>query len=214
MHAVTLKRGHIVTPHFAHQPGSNCSYAGIGESEEHRSAKFEIYQALLTAPGVTNVQMERNLQEVRPDVSCIYKDTLIAIEVQISNLSPDDIERRTRAYASKNIAVLWTPPQSLEVFEERYAPRHWERYIHTLYYKTVYYWFEGLNIHPIRYIDHWLEASRYTSARRSKRFVEIVQGKPLSILNMAAGWRGEWTGPQHHFPRARLWMPKSSPFAN
>ncbi len=163
---VTLKRGHIRLAHFAHQPGSDCSYAGTGESEEHRKAKWEIYNALLTTPSVTNVQLEQNLQEVRPDVSFVYKDTFVTVEVQISNLSPDDIEHRTRAYVSKNIAVLWTPPLSLEVLEERYAPCHWERYIHILYYKTIYYWFRGLNVHPVRYNDHWLATSRYFEARR------------------------------------------------
>ena len=110
---VILKQGPIKAAHFAHRPDANCSIVGQEESVEHQLVKQDIYQALLHVPGVSEVQVERHLQEVRPDVSFRYNGTFVAIEVQVSTLSSQDIERRTLAYARKNIAVLWTPPFSL-----------------------------------------------------------------------------------------------------
>jgi len=132
-----LKKGRIKIPHFAHAVDTACSYAGEGESEEHRRAKITLYQELLKVPDVSDVRMEHGLHEVRPDVSFRFRGGLIALEVQISSLSPEDIERRTRAYAKRDIAVLWTPPLSLSAFETRYAPRAWERYLHGLWYDSL-----------------------------------------------------------------------------
>src|SRR5437660_2004669 len=99
---VILKQGPIKAAHFAHLPDADCSFAGQEESVEHQLVKQDIYQALLHIPGVSEVQVERNLQEVRPDVSFMYNGTFVAIEVQVSTLSSQDVERRTLAYARKN----------------------------------------------------------------------------------------------------------------
>jgi competence protein CoiA len=123
-----LKKGRKVVAHFAHWPDAECAYTSEGESEEHRLAKLEIYQALLQIPGVTDVRLERYLQEVRPDVSFVLNGELVAIEIQLSLLSCEKIEWRTEAYARRNIAVLWMPSFSMDLFEERYAPKDWERY--------------------------------------------------------------------------------------
>lgn len=125
--------------HFAHWPDAKCAYTGEGESEEHRLAKLEIYQALLRAPGVTDVRLERYLREVRPDVSFVLSGELVALEIQASLLARDGIEWRTTVYAKKGIAVLWMPLFSSEVSEDRYAPKDWERYLHTMYFGKVYY---------------------------------------------------------------------------
>jgi competence CoiA-like predicted nuclease len=68
---VILKQGHIKIPHFAHPPDAHCIYTSVGESEEHQRTKLEIYQALLRTPGVTDVRLERYLEEVDP-MSVLY----------------------------------------------------------------------------------------------------------------------------------------------
>jgi competence CoiA-like predicted nuclease len=135
---LVLKKGRKVVAHFAHRPDTECEYTNEGESEEHRLTKLEIYWALLHVPGVTNVRLERYLRQVRPDVSFVVNGQLVAIEIQLSLLSCEKIEWRTKAYARKNIAVLWMPSFSMELFEERYAPKDWERYLHLMYYGKVY----------------------------------------------------------------------------
>src|SRR5260370_6324458 len=143
---VILKQGRVKIAHFAHYPGVDCAYASAseGESEEHRRAKQEIFQALLQAPGVRDVKLERSLRGVRPAVGFRINGEMVAIEVQLSRLSIGAIESRTRAYAARQTAVLWTPPMPGGVLDARYAPKDWERYLHTLYFGKVYYWLKGL----------------------------------------------------------------------
>ena len=197
-----LKHGKKVVAHFAHWPGADCDYAGEGESEEHRLIKREIYQTLLNAPGVTDVRLERYLQEVRPDVSFVFHGQLVALEIQLSQLAPEQIKQRTIAYARKNIAVLWMPSCSSELFEQRYAPRDWERYLHQLYYGKVYYWFEGLLVQPVKFGEYLLEPDWWNGKRyRSKRFVTPALLPRRSMLGLVPRWRSAW----HDIPRAKLW---------
>lgn len=98
---VILKKGSIVLPHFAHYPEASCSY-GTGESEQHRRAKYEIYEALRSHPSVSHLEVERYLKEVRPDVSFLWQRKLrVAVEMQISAISPDEIAHRTRCLPQK-----------------------------------------------------------------------------------------------------------------
>lgn len=198
---VVHKQGSIREPHFAHAPDAVCKHASPGESEMHRQAKQEIADALVHRSGVSEVQLERPLGEVRPDVSFCYQGTLVALEIQISTLSPEEIEWRTLAYTRQNIAVLWTPPGSLKQFEERYAPQAWERYLHTLYFGKVYYWHKGLLLQPLRFQPYMIPPSRHFNERRSKRFVTLEQLQWASILDLTVVWRNAWKT----FPRAKLW---------
>jgi competence protein CoiA len=131
---VMLKQGRKVIAHFAHWPDAECAYTNEGESDDHRLAKLAIYQALLRAPGVTDVRLERYLREVRPDVSFVLNGQLVALEIQASLIDRDGIAWRTTAYARKKIAVLWMPLLLPEVCKDRYAPKDFERYLHTMLY--------------------------------------------------------------------------------
>lgn len=199
--SVILKQGRIKIPHFAHLTGTECVYSNGGESEEHQLAKLEIYAALRRTPEVTDVRLERYLQEVRPDVSFVLNGELVAIEIQFSHLSSDQIAWRTKAYARKHIAVLWTPSFPMELFEGRYAPREWERYLHTLYSGRVYYWLEEVKLVPVKFEEYLLPPNWYSGERRSKRFVSPRMLPPVSIPQLAPVWRKPW----HAFPHAKLW---------
>ena len=199
---VILKQGRKVIAHFAHYPETTCTYTNEGESDEHRLAKLEIYRALLQAPGVSDVRVERYLQEVRPDVSFVLNGQLVAVEIQVSQLSRDDIARRTTAYACKDIAVLWTPLLVAEVGREAYAPKDWERYLHAMYYGRVYYFAENLELQPITF-EGYLVAARswYAPERRSKRFVTTIPHSPVLMTDLVPRWRSAW----RDLPRAKLW---------
>jgi len=199
--SVILKKGRVKIPHFAHTADTPCSFTGQGESEEHRLAKMTMYQELLKVPGVSDVRLERVLHEVRPDVSFLEHGSLVAIEVQISSLSPDDVERRTTAYAKQDIAVLWTPPLSMSPFEERYAPRDWERYLHGLYYGQVLYWSHALVLQPVAFEPYFLSPSWYSSEKRSKRFVTPSFRPCCLVSDLVPHWRRAW----YTYPRAKLY---------
>lgn len=151
---VTLRRGGIIAPHFAHRPPVVCEY-GTGESEEHRQCKIAIYEALLKHPLVRKCEMERDLGAVRPDVSAYIKDVPVAIEVQASNLTLEKIARRTEEYARRSIYVLWLPVYKESLKKGLYAPRPFERWLHEAYFGRVYYWVEGLRIQPVHFRDYF-----------------------------------------------------------
>src|SRR2546426_7526415 len=103
---VILKTGRRRVNHFAHANPIACKFA-VGESDQHRRCKMEIFEALQRQPGVNKAALERPLGIVRPDVSAYINGVPVAIEVQISSLSPETIAQRTRDYAIKGIYVLW-----------------------------------------------------------------------------------------------------------
>jgi competence protein CoiA len=139
---VILKKGTKVTHHYAHKPPVDCVY-GTGESEAHRHAKMEIYEALRASPRTRDIRLERYLGTVRPDISGFINGVRVAIEMQISTLSLGTIHHRTVEYANKGINLLWLSPWQDKLNSGRYTPRIWEKWIHGLYFGHVYYWHNG-----------------------------------------------------------------------
>jgi competence protein CoiA len=149
---VILKKGSIVIHHFAHYPEASCSY-GTGESEQHRQAKYKIYEALRVHPSVSDLKVERYLKDVRPDVSFLWQGKWkVAIEMQISAISPSEIKRRTRSYTAKKIWVLWITPYHSNISGlTPYNTSVWERYLHALYFGKIYYWLNGASLLPVHF---------------------------------------------------------------
>src|SRR5690349_5621910 len=94
---VVFKMGKKRVNHFAHTVQLACKFA-LGESDAHRECKLEIYRALRKMPGVLNVGLEQSLPFGRPDVCARIRGVRVAIEVQISSLSIETIQRRTIEY--------------------------------------------------------------------------------------------------------------------
>lgn len=191
---VVLRKGVVRVHHFAHKPPVSCSY-GKGESNEHRRCKFEIYERLVRESGVTGCEIEKNLNTVRPDIFCYIRQIPVAIEVQLSVLTLDQIIYRTIEYWKKGIYVLWLPIFSDKLISKRYSPRLWEKWLHTAYFGRVYYWHSKLNIVPIHFNDHlihveqrsWFEACGYENFgggydKLSKRFKTPSPGKPVNLI--------------------------------
>ncbi|OLE54932.1 MAG: hypothetical protein AUG51_06240 [Acidobacteria bacterium 13_1_20CM_3_53_8] len=158
---VTLRKGEIKAPHFAHQPPVTCEY-GTGEGEAHRRCKIAIYEELINRQNVTKCEIERDLGTVRPDVSAYINGVPVAIEVQLSNLSLGKIKQRTAEYARKGIYVLWLPVYSRDLKKELYAPRPWELWLQEAYFGRVYYWLEGLKIQPVHFRDYYINVNGLT----------------------------------------------------
>src|SRR5215211_9274270 len=76
-----LKEGTIKVHHFAHKPPITCEY-GRGETEQHRECKLTIYEGLRLHRRFREVEIERRLGTVRPDVSGFMGGIPFAIEVQ------------------------------------------------------------------------------------------------------------------------------------
>ena len=206
---VIVKKGRVKVDHFAHMPASDCSY-GSGESEEHRQAKKEIYQALKNHPQVSKLKLERSLGDVRPDISFYLCSTPIAIEVQVSTLPLDTIDRRTASYTSKGIYLLWVSPYDRAMkYIQKYSPRLWEKYIHTMYFGKVYYWSEGQTLQPVRFDPYrlYVEETEYGGGyyRNSKRYRTPCLLEPTMITTLSTIKRKPWNESGLSVPAAKLW---------
>ncbi len=151
----TLKRGSRVTAHFAHRAASACLWAH-GETAEHREAKAAFARAF-AARGL-DVALEAEVLsgggDRRADV--LVRDprtgARVAIEIQHSAISPEQIEARTRAYAAAGVKVIWIPtlgqtaPRPLARARlhavDRYAVPAWQRFA-AAYHGTLWFWHAG-----------------------------------------------------------------------
>lgn len=142
--ALTLKRGRVVVAHFAHHPGSACSW-GSGESATHLAAK----RAFLDAFAARGLEADAEVEVLsgegdrRADVLVRHPSNgaRIAIEIQHSALALDAIEARSRDYAAAGVPVIWVPTLAVSKLAARAVPgmrllhvaRHtappWQRWI-------------------------------------------------------------------------------------
>ena len=204
---VTLRRGGIIAPHFAHKPPVTCEY-GTGESEEHRRCKIAIYEALINDPRARKCEVERDLGAVRPDVSAYINNIPVAIEVQVSNLTLEKIRRRTEEYARLGIYVLWLPVYKESLKRELYSPRPWERWLHQTYRGRVYYWVEGLRIQPVHFRDYLTEVRGRTHDYEKLSTKKVPIDGKLSVLteDFMPVEREAWARGFIDIPRAKLFM--------
>ena len=181
---------------------------------------MEIYEALIKDPNVQKVRLERPLGTVRPDVSAVINGVPVAIEVQISNLSIENILYRTIEYHRKGVYVLWLLPWTMKLNEQRYSPTLWEKWVHAAYFGRVYYWTQNLDIVSYRFEPHLKSVPKaklhspagkeitvggYTI--RSKRFRTPVLEARLNLVNdFHPCERYWWEGNGVKVPDAKICM--------
>lgn len=219
---VVLKKGTVKIHHFAHKPPA-CAH-GVGETEAHRACKVALFEALRVDPRVTDCELERKVDELRPDLSMYVamngQKIPLAIEVQISKLTLAELERRTALYEAKRIPVLWLPQWDPDLATNRYSPAVWERWLHAAQFSRVYYWRGGREIVPVhfsdymRYVDvsEWHDRDGHHSAggyeKRAKRWRTPKPGTPLDILDgFRAKPREAWKSPrgEYNVPPFIMW---------
>jgi competence protein CoiA len=204
---VTLRKGEIKAPHFAHIPPVICEY-GTGESEAHRRCKIALYESLSAHLCVRKCEMERNLGTVRPDVSAYINDVPVAVEVQLSNLSLARIQYRTAEYARRGIYVLWLSIKTTDFKTKLYSPSPWERWLHAAYFGRVYYWLEGLQILPIHFRDYQVNVRgrMHDYQKRSRKVVPINGNVATLTDNFRPLSRQAWSGQRISIPPAKLFV--------
>ncbi len=214
---VILRKGRIKAHHYAHTPPLNCTY-GAGESELHLRAKRAIYESLKKYPGCSKCELERRLNGVRPDVSLYVGKVPIAIELQRSDLSADDIAERMRRYQSLGIAVIWIIPSPAPQDQAVCRPAAWQRFIHTMYWGRLYHWFYGAYVTPIHLLPHkyWVEerewhdgydvqiAGGYSKTSKVKRTVAKTFSMHLAD-DFGAKARPPFKTREGDIPQCRLW---------
>ncbi|TKB46487.1 competence protein CoiA [Ferrimonas sediminicola] len=224
---VVLKKGKIKIHHFAHKPPVTCSH-GQGETEAHRNCKIGIYNALITKPNVTALELEKDFGPVVADVYCLINNVPVAIEVQRSNLSVNNITQRTEEYAKLGINVLWVglynEAVQKQIEDRRCSPKAWEKWCHAAYFGRVYYWYQGDLVLPIHFAAHklyveeteWYDSSgNHQSAggyeRFSKRYKTPVTTSLLSIAHaFQPRVKQAWHQGTVSIPNCRLYVDRLS----
>ncbi len=153
---VTLRKGSINVHHFAHKPPVTCS-RGQGESEQHLQVKLAIFDALSQEGNVTELEVERDFEISVADVFACISGTPVAIEIQRSTLSANEINARTRNYHRLGIAVLWIALPSPDLATSKYSPSAWEKWCHATYFGRVYYWEQGQVLRVIHFDPYVIE---------------------------------------------------------
>jgi competence CoiA-like predicted nuclease len=115
--ALFVKAGLVVSPHFAHRPGSPCQtkLESHPESAEHRLGKATVARWLaehFKANGYQNVRIDLEVPVYEAgrvaDVMVTFPGGMReAHEIQLAKIAHHDIERRTLAYHSVGIATVW-----------------------------------------------------------------------------------------------------------
>lgn len=154
-------KGQIVVHHFKHKTKSSCCH-GAGETRVHLEAKnyfeafyrkegFKAYKELF----VRCKQIYGN--RFADILISMNNNQYVAIELQRSDLTLDNFERRTLAYSSANVHVLWLPFLNKDkLYEcgfrpsgytgtkgrtsvERYSIRPWEKWLYERLDSVWYY---------------------------------------------------------------------------
>ncbi len=167
---VRKDRGSGRIDHFAHIATKTKIFKS-NESELHLKCKNEICDALKLYFPDGNWKVERpipgkkelDIPDLVPDISGrIVIDSSkgklripVVIEVQRSFLQIPIIHKRTVAYSKRipNVYILWVIPLREELQEVPFRPRLFERYLHSMYYGRIYYWWQGLgcNVKPVHF---------------------------------------------------------------
>jgi Competence protein CoiA-like family len=208
--ALILKKGRVVVHHFAHKPPVLCAWAR-GETLAHLEAKRIVYDAL-TARGV-RAELEFAVETLpgdrRADVMAWSpKGRMIAIELQHTSISAEEIAERSFAYARAGAAQIWISFLAASVWKEalnkgngtllirRYAPRQFELWIDGMTAKSgrwMYepmakqFWLAKMKAHEILeeetiwYAPGGIEHYRPARKRVSKKFRDLVLSGPFEL---------------------------------
>ncbi len=141
-----LKKGRIVTHHFAHKPPVTCNW-GIGETIAHQAAKRLFKEEFLSRGLHAEVEsVVSSLPSDRRADVMIWSPTgeRFALELQHIPIGYEELETRTRSYIRANVRVIWIPFLRREVWREaeeiwigdgdykveKFSARPLERWVH------------------------------------------------------------------------------------
>jgi len=100
------------TRHFYHAVDTGCHYAE--ESREHLEIKEQIYRICKAEQWETYVEFPARDRAWISDVYAARDDRKVVFEVQLSKMSPDDLEGRDRKYREEGIESYWLLDNFLE----------------------------------------------------------------------------------------------------
>lgn len=117
---VILKKGRIITHHFAHKPPVYCRW-GEGETRAHREAKLLFKEEFIRRGLRAEVEYEIvSLPDDRRADVVVWSPNrqLFALELQHLPIDYDNLEHRTQSYIHAGVRVIWIP---------FFRPNFWEQ---------------------------------------------------------------------------------------
>jgi competence protein CoiA len=164
--------------------------------------------------------VEANLGPIVADVYAVISGNPVAIEVQKSNVSVNEIIRRTIEYYKLGINVLWLSLFNNKLNEERYSPSAWEKWCHAAYLGRVYYWLADLIVIPFHFADYqlyveestWYEPGGYERSeggyyKTSKRYRTPFAGHKVDIaINFSPNQKQAWSGGSVDIPTRQIYL--------
>ena len=139
-----LKRGKIILPHFAHQRGCICN---DGWTHPKMCNWHREMQALFNT---TEVAMENKQTGERHIADAVYKD--IVFEFQHSQISSDEVAKRTRFYLSQGYRVAWVVDLSdklitgkIRIIDNEAGVFYWPR-ASKMFYELPFYCSEDIQV--------------------------------------------------------------------
>lgn len=228
MEEVVLRKGSIRAHHFAHRSPVTCQY-GRGETELHYRAKKEIYESLIRNENCTYCELEKKINNVITDIYAVINGCEVAIEIQKSNLTVNDVAERTIERYNNRLSVLWIIPslEKLKIFRDDYkevarVPK-WMEFLHALSFGRLYVWSEnGASVIPIHlekvlrhvhYDEVYNSYGEYMTVggynKRLKDRKEIVK-YPHGLIKIANDFnqklREQFSTKHYTLPRCLLWQ--------
>lgn len=134
--------------HFAHK--AKLTDVGYKDHSLHDQCKCELFAELCKIPTKGKwgkeilIPAKGNVPALKPDICGRLYEKPIAIEIQKSSYTPKFIMDKTRYYSERNIYVLWIIPLKNPIQNTEFRPRLYEKFLHTMYFGHVFYWYEGL----------------------------------------------------------------------
>lgn len=233
---VILRRGRINVAHFAHWRAERCE-GQRGETFAHLKAKQAIVDALRFRDVRADLEYSGPFAPKGRRADILVhppgEGAPVVIEIQHSSLPLDELEARARDYADFGLAQMWIPFLSRNVIEsaervadnrlrgERYSPRQYELWIHSLYRhegcwmiepESGRLWRAGLSPGRLRTKEAiWYEMGavkhyRPAGEKPSKRFRVIDLEGPFRIedLRIRTMWREASGTTQGSWPAGRV----------
>ena len=112
-----VRQGFVVRPHFAHTRACALAYAAHPESPEHLLGKFHISRYLQQHPDCAGAQVELEVPiHARKRIADILvtfpHGHLLAVEIQLASITPEQLEARSKDYLDDGIDVIWVLGQA------------------------------------------------------------------------------------------------------
>jgi len=228
-----LRKGRIVSHHFAHKPPVSCSWA-VGETQQHLAAKMQLRDGFRARGYGAEVEVEvlSMAGDRRADVLVTSQGGVhrIAIEVQHQPIDFGAMERRTIAYMAAGVPVLWMGILTEAIKDKaepiiggmrisQYSIRPWEKWAHAFGFKELWYvdptngelWLGVFSEHMIEkagaswYNQYGEEESVSGYTRRSKRWRTLTLHGPYQLDQIAISMptRSPWESKAFRLPGGR-----------